>query len=263
MLCFPPLQPQLQNVLKHREFEALTDPLLPRYVPLHARLGICQASVAAPSADVKPVASSVAGSGPSRKLWSGRVEYLHRPHNGVFPPTIVLPNSAQFVSLPEAEQLKCIQEMMGLLSEECDSGGWQVQRGQFVLKGSYAPHFRLISMCQTAKLMCEDIRYTVRQGLAQCPAGQSAFLLQPNLDGLAFRSALFFNRGKYLFHTLESRDNLPPTREQQAHMDDAPPPGAQILTSLMVRARALAFNAGPPQPQPAHELDFACVTRVD
>lgn len=240
MLCFPPLQAQLQNVLKHREFAALTQPFMPRYVPLHTRMGIGQSSVvAASSTEAKPTASSIA-EGQAPKLWSDRVEYFHRPHNGVFAPTVVLPDSAQFISLTDSEQRKCIGEMMRLLREECRSGGWQVQQGQFVLKGSYASHSTLISVCETAKSMCDDIRFTVREGLAQCPAGQSAFILQPNLDGLAIRSTLFFNRGKYLFHTLNNRMLLPPTREQQAKMDDAPPPGEQVFTSLLVSSRVFA-----------------------
>jgi hypothetical protein len=50
----------------------------------------------------------------------------------------------------------------------------------------------------------------------QCPAQHTGFTLQPNLNGLAWRSGVFFNRGEYQLHILSNRVMMPTeTREQQ------------------------------------------------
>src|SRR4051812_18463414 len=55
------------------------------------------------------------------------VDIVHCPHRGIFAPTVIVPNYAQVVKLGDRDLLALAKELIRLVRDEADQGGWDVQ----------------------------------------------------------------------------------------------------------------------------------------
>ena len=93
-----------------------------------------------------------------------QLTFSHAPLNGHLAPTVLIPNFAELLKLSETDQLQFIHDVLRALHSDVKAGGWEVQPGEFFVKGTNSTRSNVACKCKNEKEMLAFMKQAHTQG---------------------------------------------------------------------------------------------------
>jgi hypothetical protein len=137
------------------------------YQPLDWKLGAGKSAASSSSGPAAAAASAPVVQSASVHSVALNCEIVHFPLNGLTPPTVLLPSSAQVLSLSQKAQGQLVERLCAALMMEATVGEWNVKRGEWVLKGVNDTEGHVVETKKNVQEILKDMK-TFGANIAGC-----------------------------------------------------------------------------------------------